>query len=67
MDQDTRGASGIADRGRQGSSSGVEDIGVAVSGSWRRKVWMIKNVEHFHSELDVEVFGNPSYTIVLED
>src|ERR1700730_2605438 len=56
--QDTSGTARIGGRRCQGCSGCVKDIGVTVSRTRRRKVWMVQNVEHFQAELDVEVFRN---------
>ena len=67
MNQDARGASRIR-RGRcERRSRCIKNIGVAIARPWWRKVWMIKNIEHFHPELDVEVFRDALDAIVFED
>ena len=65
--QDTCGATRIAGRWPQRRSGCVEDIGVAVAGTGRRKVWMVENVEHLHPELQVEIFRDAPDAVILED
>ena len=67
MNQDACGASRIGRGRRERRSRRVKGVRVAVARPWRRKVWMIKNIEHFYPELDVEVFGNALDVIVFED
>ena len=52
--------------GSEGCSSGVKDVGIAVARTWRRKVGMVENIEHFDAELDIEVLGDSSDAIVFE-
>jgi hypothetical protein len=42
--QDTGSASRIAGGRRQGCSGCIKDVGVPVSGTRRRKVWMVEDI-----------------------
>src|SRR6266851_9406223 len=65
--QHARGPTGIAWRGRQGCSGGIENVGIAIAGSRGSEVRMIENIEHLDAELDVEVLGDSLDVVVLEN
>src|SRR5258708_27744826 len=51
----------------RGQSSGTSvPIKYVTVGCRRIEIGVIENVEHFHSELDVKLFGNSSHVVVLK-
>jgi hypothetical protein len=51
----------------QGRSRSIEEVGIAVTRAWRRKIGVVQNVEHFCAELDVEVFRDFFDVVVLKN
>jgi hypothetical protein len=62
----SRSHQGPRSRAGQGCPICSENVSISVTGAWRGKVRVIENVEHFGSELYVEIFRDSSDVVVLE-